>query len=285
MDVTPLWNFADPAASEAAFRDALMRATNADDSLVLETQIARTMGLRRRFAEAHAWLDRVEPRLASAGAEPRVRYLLERGRTFRSAKEAAQARPLFESAVAQAAAARLDALEIDAMHMVALVEPATDAQLDWNRRALAKALASADPVAQRWQASLASNIGWTLADAGRHAEALASFEQALQARIRFGGKPADIVAARWMVARTLRSLGRHADALAILEALEREGAAAGQPDGHVHAEIGENLLATGKADAARPWFATAWRLLAADTSPDRAGDDALARLDRLSRAP
>ena len=87
MDVTTLWNFADPATSEAAFRSALATATNADDALVLQTQIARTYSLRSRFADAHALLDAIAPALASAGAEPRVRAMLERGRTWRSAKE------------------------------------------------------------------------------------------------------------------------------------------------------------------------------------------------------
>jgi tetratricopeptide (TPR) repeat protein len=282
MDVSPYWNFADPAASEAAFRKALAGASSLDDALSLQTQIARTYSLRSRFAEAHALLDEIEPRLAAAGAEPRVRYLLERGRTFRSAKAPEQARPLFVQADERAHAAGLDALEIDAMHMVALVEPGTEAQLDWNRRALVLARASSDPIAQRWEASLANNIGWTLADAGRHEEALASFEIALAARERLG-KEDDIRSARWMIARTLRSMNRNDEALAILNRLEQQADAAGDPDGYVFEEIAENLLAQKKSDAARPYFAKAWTLLSADTSLDRPDEARLARLQRLGR--
>ena len=112
MDVSPYWNFSDPAASEAALRKALATVANSDDELSLETQIARTYGLRSRFDAAHALLDRIEPRLASAGAEPRVRYLLERGRTLRSSKAPERARPLFVEAADRAHAAGLDALEV-----------------------------------------------------------------------------------------------------------------------------------------------------------------------------
>ena len=76
MDVSPYWNFDDPAASEAAFRRALAERPGGDDALTLQTQIARTLSLRSRFAEAHVLLDTIEPQLAGAGAEPRVRWLL-----------------------------------------------------------------------------------------------------------------------------------------------------------------------------------------------------------------
>jgi tetratricopeptide (TPR) repeat protein len=282
MDVAPLWNFSDPAASEAAFRKALGSVANSDDELTLQTQIARTYGLRSRFADAHALLDEIEPRLATAGAEPRVRYLLERGRAFRSAKAPERARPLFVEGATRARAAGLDALEVDALHMIALVEPDPEAQIRWSRQALAVASASADPAARNWDASLANNIGMSLHDAGRDDEALASFQTALAARQRIGDA-ARTREAHWMIAWTLRSLHRHDEALAILRRLEAEGDAAGRADGYVYEEIAENLAAEQKLDAARPYFGKAWRLLSADTSLDRPDDERLARLERLSR--
>lgn len=282
MDVSPYWNFDDPAASEAAFRQALVERPSGDDGLVLQTQIARTFGLRSRFAEAHALLDTLEPQLAGAGAEPRVRWLLERGRTFRSSKQPDRARPLFVEAAERAHAARLEALEVDALHMIALVETAPQAQLQWNRKALALAAAAADPAARNWDASLANNIGMSLHDAGRYDEALASFRTALAARERIDNAGRTRVA-HWMIAWTLRSLGRHDEALAILRRLEAEYSEAGKPDGHVFEEIGENLLAQRQAEASRPYFARAWQVLSADTSLGRPDDARLARLERLSR--
>jgi len=282
MDVSPYWNFDDPAASEAAFRQALVERPSGDDGLVLQTQIARTFGLRSRFDEAHALLDTLEPQLAGAGAEPRVRWLLERGRTFRSSKQPDRARPLFVEAAERAHAARLEALEVDALHMIALVETAPQAQLQWNRKALALAAAAADPAARNWDASLANNIGMSLHDAGRYDEALASFRTALAARERIDNAGRTRVA-HWMIAWTLRSLGRHDEALAILRRLEAEYSEAGKPDGHVFEEIGENLLAQRQAEASRPYFARAWQVLSADTSLGRPDDARLARLERLSR--
>ena len=281
MDIKGLWNFADPAASEAVFRARLASASG-DDVLSLQTQIARSLGLRSRFDEAHALLDRIESRLAAAGAEPRVRYLLERGRTFRSSRQVDRARPLFAQAVQAAAAAGLDELSVDAMHLMALVEPVVDEQMRWNLRALAVAESSTDANARSWKASLANNIGMTLHDEGKFDEALQQFRSAAVAREPMGNA-ANSRAAHWMVAWALRSLKRHDEALNILRRLEREAAAAREPDGFVFEELAENLLAIGQAAQARPYFAQAHAALSANSSPDRVDDARLARLLALSK--
>ena len=280
LDIRALWDFDDPARSEVVFREHLAGASR-DEALSLQTQIARTYGLRSRFDEAHAVLDRVEPDLATAGPEPTVRYLLERGRTWRSSGKPDQARALFLRAVDIATAANLEYLAIDAMHMVAIVEPA-EQQMAWNQRALAAAAQAADPAARQWQASLANNIGVTLHEQGRYDEALASFRTALAARERMG-KAGPIRVAHWMIAWTLRPLKRHDEALAILMRLEREGASDGHPDGYVFEEIGENLLALGRPQDARPWFAKAHAQHLQDSSLNRPDDQHLARLLDLSR--
>ena len=281
VDIQALWDFGDAARSEERFRAALASAVG-DDALSLQTQIARTYGLRSRFADAHALLDRIAPELERAGPEPKVRALLERGRAFRSAGQAERAGPLFRQAVDAAVAARLETLAVDAMHMAALVEPGLDGQLAWNRRALAYAQRAEDPAARRWDATLANNIGVALHEAGRHAEALESFRTALAARERLG-QPGGIRVAHWMIAWTLRALKRHDEALTILMRLDREFAALGAPDGFVFEEIGENLLAQGDAAGAKPWFAKAHAVLSQDESLDRPDAARLARLLALSR--
>jgi tetratricopeptide (TPR) repeat protein len=274
LDVRALWDFSDPARSEATFREHL-KSARGDDALSLQTQIARSFGLRSRFDEANALLNQIEPRLAAAGPEPKVRYLLERGRTLRSSKQGTLARPLFVQAVDLAIAAKLDELAVDAMHMVALVETLPDAQIQWNRRALALALASNEPNARNWDATLANNIGMTLHDQRRYTEALASFQTALAARERIG-QAARIREARWMIAWTLRFLKRHDEALTILLRLEAE--AADEPDGFVFEELGENLLVLGRIDESQRHFAKAWDLLSRDQSLDRPEP---ARLERM----
>jgi tetratricopeptide (TPR) repeat protein len=282
MDIAALWNFDDPAASETRFRSALVQAQG-DDALSLQTQIARTYSLRRRFDEAHALLDTISPQLAAAGAEPRVRALLERGRTFRSARERDKARPLFEQAATLAQSAALEFLAVDALHMVALVQTDPQEALRWNRAALAAALAARDPQARDWEGALANNLGMTLHGLGRHAEAMAAFRMQLAARER-QGVPKAIRIARWMIAWTHRALGEHNAALAILHALDRELAAANARDGHVPEEIGLNLQALGRRDEARRWFAKALADHRAAAPADRPDDAALARLERLATA-
>ena len=281
-DILALWDFDDPAASEARFRAALADAPH-DAALSLRTQIARTHSLRRQFDAAHRELDAVDAALAGAGAEPRVRTLLERGRTWRSAGEPARARALFLQAEQLARTAKLENLHVDALHMVALVQHDPDEQMAWTRRALAAALAAKDPQARRWEASLTNNLGWGLHELGRHDEALAQFRAALAARERDGAKPQRLREARWAIARELRALARHDEALALLRALEAELAAAGETDGFVPEEIAENLLALGRADEARAFFGLAHAQLSQINTVERPDDARLARLMALSR--
>ena len=85
-DIEAFWEYEDPAASEMRFLAALESAAG-DTRLELQTQIARTFGLRQEYARAHELLDEVKSRLAGAGVRVQVRYLLERGRTFNSSGE------------------------------------------------------------------------------------------------------------------------------------------------------------------------------------------------------
>lgn len=281
-DILALWNFEDLDASELRFRAALAEVPH-DAALSLRTQIARTLGLRRQFDQAHRELDAVDAELAGAGAEPRVRTLLERGRTWRSSGEPARARPLFLQAEQLARSAKLEYLHVDALHMVALVQHDPEEQLAWTRRALAAARAAADPQARRWEASLTANLGWTLHDAARHDEALQQFRTALALRERDGAAPKRIREARWAVARQLRALTRHDEALAVLRQIESELAAAAEVDGFVPEEIGENLLALGRTDEARAFFAQAHAQLSQINTVARPDDARLARLMALSR--
>lgn len=248
LDLDALWDYAKPAESEARFRAALP-AAKGDEALLLRTQIARSYSLRGRFDEAHRELDIVEPLLPSAaGPEPRVRALLERGRTLRSSQQPVQARPLFVMAFEAADKAQLEALAADALHMVALVEPALDAQLEWHRRTVDYARAASDPKARRWEAPALNNLGVALNEAGRHDEALPVLRAALAAYERRGNAAA-IRIARWQVAHTLRRLGRVDEALAMQQALERELQQAGEHDAEVYAELA--LLHQARGDARR----------------------------------
>jgi len=248
VDVDTLWNHADPAASEARFRAAL-EAARGDDALVLRTQIARTYGLRKRFDDAHRELDAVEAQAASASAEVRVRLKLERGRTLRSSGKPAEGVPLFERAFAEADAARLERLAADALHMVALSLPGLDDRIAWNRRTVDYARRAADPKARGWEASALNNIGGDLRDAKRLDESLKAFHEALVAYER-KGRADDIRIARWQIANVLRLQGKVDEALAMQLALERDAAAANDPDPYVYDELAALHAARGDRAAA-----------------------------------
>ena len=244
LDLAQLWDFSQPAVSEQRFRTALAAATG-DDALILQTQIARTFGLRRDFVRAQAILDSIEPQVEGAGGEVRARYALERGRTLSSAthppetqtepvKAAARAAYLRAFDIAQGE--RLDDLAIDVLHMLAFVDTDPADQLRWGLQALSAMESSSQPAAWQWEGSLRNNVGYALHQQGRYAEALAQFELALACRER-AGDAEPIRVARWMVAWTLRALGRVDEALDLQLRLERECAAAGAPDPYVFEEL------------------------------------------------
>ncbi|WP_048440399.1 tetratricopeptide repeat protein [Caenimonas sp. SL110] len=256
IDIAPLWNFGNPELSEQRFRAALATASG-DDTLILQTQIARTYGLRRDFAKAQALLREMEPQLASAGAEARIRHALETGRTFSSATHSPdsqtpevrdRARAAYQRAIDLGLEAKRDDLVIDAIHMLAFVDTRPEDQLKWGQRGLDVAMASQQPLARAWEASLRNNMGYALYQMGRNEEALGQFQRAASLREALGN-PERTRVAHWMVAMTLRTLKRVDEALAIQLRLEAENQAAGKPDLHVFTEL--ELLYRARGDESR----------------------------------
>jgi tetratricopeptide (TPR) repeat protein len=229
-DLASLWDFDDPAGSEARLRAAATSAVG-PERLVLLTQVARCLGLQEQYDDAHAVLDEID----DADPEVSVRTVLERGRVLNSSGEPERARPCFEEAAASARSAGLEALEIDALHMLAIVSPPTDA-LRLNQEALALARSATEPAARDWDASLLTNIGMCRADAGDLDAALTAFEEALSARQRIGDRGRTRVA-RWMIAWVHRLQGRVDEALAEQRALKEELEALGESDPYVDDEL------------------------------------------------
>ena len=97
------WDFGKPAISEQRFRGELAKwPPDSGEARKSRTQIARALGLQRKFTEANAMLDGVEAKLGSLPAHVRIRYLLERGRTLNSSGTPERAVPLFAEALALA---------------------------------------------------------------------------------------------------------------------------------------------------------------------------------------
>lgn len=276
LDLESYWEYGNPAASEVRFRSLLVQAQG-DERLELLTQIARTWSLRRDFVQANALLDEVELQLATAGPAPRVRYLLERGRTYNSGGDPVQARGLFEQAWQQALAAGLEGLAVDAAHMVAITRAGKPEAIDWNLRGLALARPSKDAKARALIPAMLNNSAWDLHDMGRYAEALPLFREALDAW-RERGRPAQIRFAEYALGRCLRLLNRNDEALAIQRGLETEYAAAGEASGYVFEELAELLAAAGRADEAKPYFRRAAEELGKDAWLAKNEPQRLARL-------
>ena len=230
IDPRPLWDFDDPVSSGERFLDAAEQAEEPDRTAWL-TQYVRALGLQEKYDEATRILDG----LASDDPQAATYLQLERGRVLRSSGHSEEARPHFDAAVTSAEAGGLEALHVDALHMVALVAP-PDEQLALNERALEVARASTAQQARDWDASLLNNIGMTYADAGDFEAALASFQEALAARERIGD-PATIRVARWMIGWSLRNLGRRDEARATQQALKAELDEIGDTDEYVDEEL------------------------------------------------
>jgi tetratricopeptide (TPR) repeat protein len=278
-----LWDFGAPAVSEARFRAAHAKAApRSREAYEASTQLARSLGLQRKFAAADTELDRV---LAALDAQPprvRVRYLLERGRVRNSSGSPEQAVPLFKDALAASARDTLpgaDFYGVDALHMLGIAAPAAE-QLDWNLKALAAADASADARARGWRASLLNNIGWTYHDRGDYKAALDVWQKALAAR-EAAGNAVQIRVARWTVARGLRSLRRLDEAEAIQNALARDMETTAAGDGYVYEELAEIALARSDAAAAKHWAAKAYALLKDDGGLKAGEPERLARLAKI----
>ncbi len=290
-DVDALWDYNKPELSEKRFLGAIEDAEPASPHYIeLLTQLARSQGLQGKFEQGHITLDRAQSMLHPDMIVPRIRVMLERGRLYNSAGDPETACDFFSDAFGLARSvaddARAEALAVDAAHMLGIAAP-EDRRMTWNEKALELCEASSNPESQRWRATLYNNIGWTYHDLGQYAQALSHFQRGLDWRIanRTGPKDdAEIRIARWSVARTLRSLGDFEQALSIQEALERDCAAAGEPDGYVHEELGENLLALGRIGEARAHFGRAHALLSADAWMREHEAPRLARLLRLSEA-
>ncbi|MBL8162673.1 MAG: tetratricopeptide repeat protein [Anaerolineae bacterium] len=264
-DFDALWDYQQPAVSETRFRELLPAAQasgNADYHAQLLTQIARTQGLQRQFDAAHETLNGVQPMLSDQTPIARVRYLLERGRVYNSARQPEQARPLFLEAWDAARTAGDDNLAVDAAHMMGIIEPLEE-QIAWDERALQMAENSEQPEARRWLGSLYNNLAWTYHDLGQYDRALDLFMRA-QVWHELYGTPYTIRVARWSIGRALRSFEMLEEALVIQRGLLRELTTSGERDGYVYEELGECLLLKGELDEAAPYFRQAYLELAQD---------------------
>lgn len=244
IDISKLWDFSKPELSEERFHSSLSTASP-DEILILQTQIARTYGIRKNFSRAQQILADIETQIQNAGIEVKVHYFLELGRTYsstthppesQSSEIKEQARAAYMRAFDLAQDGKLDGLAIDALHMMTVVDSGPEDQVEWNHKAIALMQSSIMKEAKKWEGTLHNNLGYAYHLLGRYEEALTEFKLALAARER-DGDPQTIRIAHWMIAWTLRALGRLNEAIEIQLHLEKECDEAGEPDPYVVEEL------------------------------------------------
>lgn len=249
-----IWNFANPAGTQSRFESMIESGTATGPTvLILRTQVARCLGLQRKFREALALLDEVDGVLGSEPTEPRVYSLLERGRVLNSSGNPGAAQPLFQSAVDLAASANLWLTAVDAVHMLAIVAPTAEEQITHNLHGLE--LVQQHPEADRWTLALNNNLGEIYRSRGEYEKALRCFTAILEWQGRTG-RPLDRYA-QVDVAKMLRLTGKVPEGLFAIQSLAAEAA----DDGFVQEELAEALLAAGRDGEAHPLFVRAWEKL------------------------
>jgi tetratricopeptide (TPR) repeat protein len=282
-DFDSFWDNNHPGDTEKKFRELLPFAeTSADKSYYLQllTQLARTLSLQRKFEEANEVLDKVEPMLNNDLKLPKIRYLLERGRTLNSSGSPEKARPLFLEAWDLGQQSGDDDFAVDAAHMIAITETPGKA-LEWNEKAVDFAEKSNDEKARKWLGSLYNNIGWNYHDKKEYEKALEYFKKDLE-WYSDKNRPTQSRIAKWSIARTLRSMNKFTEALGIQrEILSGINENNEEQDGYVHEEIGECLLAMKREEESKPFFKQAYDLLSKDIWLKANEQQRLERLKKL----
>ena len=134
-----------------------------------------------------------------------------------------------------------------------------------------------------WLGSLLNNTGWTYYETGDFDKAMVMFERALEFRIK-QSKPMNILIARYCIAKCLRAQGLTEKALNQQLELEEEHDLIGNEPGFTYEEIAECLLALGRSDEARPYFAKAHKVLSNDDWLMASEPGRVARLGELAGA-
>jgi tetratricopeptide (TPR) repeat protein len=268
-ELRPLWDFGDLDTTEARLAERL--DAERDDGLRAEllTQLARVDGLRGNFDNGEVRLQEAEA-LAGTSVRAGIRIDLERGRLLNSSGDPEAALPLFVRATDGAEEHGELFIAADAAHMAAIAAPTREERLAWTKRGIA--LAESGEGGRYWVGPLLNNLGWDQYEAGEHDAALASFEQALEDRLRDPDNAEAIAFGRYAVARAQQALGRHAEAAEQLELAVAWTEAEGAPDGWYHEALAESAAALGRERDARRNAELALELLP-DADPSFAADE------------
>ena len=283
VDFNSMWNYSNPKETRDIFTELLNKSLekDLDYRLQLQTQIARTHSLMSQFEQAHKILDDVEGNLSTSTLVAKIRYSLERGRTFNSAGDKSKAKVEFIKAYELAKEVEADNYTIDGAHMIAIASPTLDEKVKWSDIGVEVANSSKNSKAKRWIGVFLNNTGWDLFEAKRYQEALAKFEACLKFHQDQGNKSsADI--ASWSVAKTYRLLGRIQESLNIQLSLLAEVNGVDK-SGYTYEELGELYYLQGNKEEYKKYFKQAHEVLSKDTWLVKNEKERIDRLSDLSK--
>jgi len=280
-DFNKLWNYGKPAETEKKFREILPQAETSHDSSYLAqllTQIARAQSLQDKFDEAHTILDRVEKILTPDLKLARVRYLLERGRTFNSSNYQDKALPLFIEAFELGTSINEMEYAIDAVHMVAIAKKDPKEQIEWNLKGIE--LAVNNKKSRAWLHALYNNIGESYLLTKEYQTAAFYFHKLGELQKENGGET-DIYTLK-DEAKAIRLSGNPKEALVILEPVYQKMISEKQDNGWIREELAESYYALGKQAEAKPHFVKAYELLSLDDYAIKYEKDKLIHLKKMA---
>lgn len=287
IEFDKLWNYNKPEETADKFRELLPKIKASGEKsayLQLLTQLARTQSLQLKFDESHKILDEIEPELTDDLKLAKIRYLLERGRTFNSSKQKEKAKELFLQAYnigKDSNGQEFEYYTVDAAHMMGIAE-SPDEGIKWNETGIELAENSKDERTKGWLGAFYNNTGWTYHDEKNYEKALSLFEKNVKWNSERNNDQ-KLITAKWSVGRALRSLGRIDEALKIHDALLKEIEEKKlESDGYIFEELGECNLIKGDNEKSKKNFAIAYEMLSKDKWLAEYEKERLERMKHLS---
>ena len=286
LNISDLWDFADPQASEKIFLKKMKEhSKSAFEVWELQTQVARALGLQKKFIEAFHVLDSIQAGLEYAPVcESKdlvgIRYNLERGRILLITEKMEDAIRYFRFAYKLAMKINADDLSIDAIKML-LNLTSTDERIELGLKGISIATKRGNENLYPSIGELATGVGQAYLENKEYQKAI---EQFMHARDIFS-KLIDAENARTSrlsICIAQRGLGNYKEALLELRMQEEWLKKSDNLDGIIFEEIAENLLAL-RHNSSSVYFCKALECFQAEGLISNMEPNRISRIRELSR--